>query len=239
MMDSIISDPRKDPLGAMMLDYLKGNQQAFVEVESSTLEMWEMPGKTMFRSYAEMDELERQALALCRGRILDVGAGSGCHSLYLQQQGLDVDALDISPGCIRVMELQQVKNIVHQNLFSLSEKKYDTILMLMNGLGICGSLDGCNLFLQFVKIILEDGGQVIAESTVLEVPDEEALDFEEEEDEYQGQTEFVMRYGDIVSDSFDWIYLDFATLETLVTFNGLECELLATDTAGKYLVQIF
>lgn len=238
MMD-IISDPRKDPLGAMMLDYYRGKRDVFVEVESATMEMWEMPGETMFRSYAEMDDLERQALALCRGRILDVGAGSGCHSLYLQRQGMDVDALDISPGCVQVMELQKVKNIVHRNLFSLTDRTYNTILMLMNGLGICGSLDGVNLFLQFVQTILEDGGQVLAESTMLDVPDGGPVDFADEEDDYYGQTEFVMRYGDIVSESFDWIYLDFETLESLVTFNGLRCDLLSTDERGKYLVRIF
>lgn len=238
-MMNIISDPRKDPLGAMMLDYYEGKRDVFVEVESATMEMWEMPGATMFRSYTEMDALERQALTLCRGRILDVGAGSGCHSLYLQQQGLDVDALDISPGCVRVMELQKVKNIVHRNLFSLTERTYRTILMLMNGLGICGSLDGVNLFLQFVKTILEDGGQVIAESTVLDVPDGEAINFDDEDDDYYGQTAFKMHYGDIVSDSFDWIYLDYETLEALVTYNDLQCELLAKDESGRYLVRIF
>jgi SAM-dependent methyltransferase len=238
MMD-IIRDPQKDPLGAMMLDYYGGMRGAFVEVESPTLEMWEMTGKTMFRTFAEMDELERQALDMCRGRILDVGAGSGCHSLHLQQQGLDVDALDISPGCVRVMELQKVKNIIYQNLFSLKDRKYDTILMLMNGLGICGSLDGCNLFLQFIQTILEDGGQVLVESTTLELPDDALLDYDENEDEYYGQTEFVMRYGDIVSDPFAWIYLDSGTFLNLINYNGLESELLFVDEEGRYLVRIF
>jgi len=237
-MTDIINKASKDPLGSMMLDYLDGNQEAFVEVDSSTLDMWTMRGDTMFRGYSEMDELEQLALHLCKGKTLDVGAGSGCHSLYLQQQEMDVDALDISPGCVQVMEKRKVKNIVHQSLFSLEDKRYKTILMLMNGIGICGTLDGCNLFFQFVKTILDRGGQVIADSTDLKsLYDKEKLGLSD--DRYYGETEFVMQYLDIISDPFNWVYIDFDTLETLVNFNGLRCEQIATDTNSRYLARIF
>lgn len=238
-MRDIIHKAEKDPLGAMMLDYLNGRQDAFVEVDSTTLEMWTMRGETMFRSFTEMDDMEQSALQLCQGKILDVGAGAGCHSLYLQQKNRDVDALDISPGCIQVMAQRQVKNIIHQNLFSLTERKYTTILMLMNGLGICGTLDGCNLFLQFIKTMLAPGGQVIAESTDLVSFYEDLENSFYSLDRYYGETEFVMKYQSIASDPFNWLYIDFKTLETLVVFNGLQCEQIVKDTGGKYLVRIF
>lgn len=238
-MRDIIHKAEKDPLGAMMLDYLNGRQDVFVEVDSTTLEMWTMRGETMFRSFTEMDDMEQSALQLCEGKVLDVGAGAGCHSLYLQQKDIDVDALDISPGCIQVMAQRQVKNIIHQNLFSLTEKKYTTILMLMNGLGICGTLDGCNLFLQFIKTILAAGGHVIAESTDLGSHYEDLGNSHYSLDGYYGETEFIMKYQSIASDPFNWLYIDFKTLETLVVFNGLRCEQIVTDTGGKYLVRIF
>ena len=238
-MRDIIHKAEKDPLGAMMLDYLNGRHDAYVEVESPTLEMWTMPGETMFRGFSEMDDMERSALQLCRGKILDVGAGAGCHSLYLQQNNMDVDALDISPGCIEVMAQRQVKNVLHQNLFSLTERKYSTVLMLMNGLGICGTLDGCNLFLQFIKTILAAGGQVIAESTDLGSLYEDLGTSDYSLDSYYGETEFIMKYQSITSDPFNWIYVDFKTLETLAVFNGLRCEQVITDTGGKYLARIF
>lgn len=238
-MIDIISKASKDPLGTMMLDYLHGQRNVFVEVDSPTLEMWTMPGKAMFRDDSGMDELEKAALHLCEGKILDVGAGSGCHSLYLQRQGFTVDALDISPGCVQVMKNRQVKNVFHQNFFSMQRRKYNTILILMNGMGICGTLWGCNIFLQFVKTILEEGGQVIADSTdlrsIYDVPDQ----FDYANDGYYGETEFVIRYNNIKTDPFNWIYLDFNTLEALSRFNGLQCTKILSGNNGKYLVRLW
>lgn len=237
-MIDVIHDSSKDPLGTMLLDYFNGQKDAFVEVDSTSVEMWTMKGKTMFRDYSEMAELEQKALQLCRGRVLDVGAGSGCHTLYLQEKGREVDALDISPGCVQVMTKRKIKSVLHQNLFSLRAKEYDTLLMLMNGLGICGTLHGCNLFLQFVKTILAHGGQVFADSTDLRpLYDEEELNLSEEG--YYGETEFIMQYGNIVSDPFNWIYVDFDMLARLVKFNGLRCEQIATSESGQYLARIF
>ena len=231
-MFNIINERGRDPLGCMLLDYLKGNENAFLHVWSDTFDMWQMMGSTMYRSYSEMDELETYALSLCRGNILDVGAGSGCHSLYLQEQDMTVDAIDISPGCIDVMRQRGVKEVYHTNLFSLENVEYDTILMLMNGIGICGSLDGCNLFLQFVKQILGKGGQVLAESTPIEAPKSKSPD------NYHGETVFVMQYREIKSDPFPWIYIDYPTLESLVHYNNLSCVKLFEFDDGRYLVRI-
>ncbi len=238
-MRDIIHEAGKDPLGAMMLDYLGGRQDACVEVDSTTLEMWRMTGKTMFRDYSEMDGLERLALQLCIGKILDVGAGSGCHSLYLQQENKIVDALDISPGCIQVMARRGVKSIIQQNFFSLKKKRYTTILMLMNGLGICGNLDGCNLFLQFIRTILKEGGQVLADSTDLKSLYDDGGAGACPAGGYYGETEFIMNYRGIRSEPFSWLYIDFDTLATLVDYNGLQCEQIATAEGGKYLARIF
>ena len=239
VMTDIICEAGKDPLGAMMIDYLNGRKDAFVEVDSTTLEMWTMTGEKMFRSYSQMDDMERLALQLSEGRVLDVGAGSGCHSLYLQQKGEEVDALDISPGCIRVMAERGVKNLLHQTLFSLEGRKYRTVLMLMNGLGICGTLGGCNLFLQFIKTLLEEGGQVLADSTDLSALYDEVDESGLSQESYFGETEFIMKYQGISSDPFNWIYMDFRTLKALVEFNGLSCEQISTDERGKYLARIF
>lgn len=227
----------KDPLGAMLLDYLNGDSQARVQVESTTLDMIQMKGCTLFRSFKNMNRIERKALSLCRGAVLDIGAGSGCHSLYLQKKGRQVDALDISPGCVAVMEKRQVKTVIHDSLFSLDKRSYDTLLMLMNGLGICGSLDGLNLFFQFIPSLLRDGGQVIADSTdLLSLYTPQNLPSADQG--YYGQTEFIMTYKEIVGDPFEWLYIDFDTLAYHAGRHGFTCERLMTDSTGKYLARI-
>lgn len=222
----------------MLLDYVNGRLDVCVHVESTTLDMTIMKGATMFRSYAEMDRMERSALHLCEGKTLDAGAGAGSHTLCLQEKGQDVDALDISPGCVEVMARRKVRNVIHGNLFSLTGRKYQTILMLMNGLGICGTLDGCNLFLQFVQTVLDEGGQVIADSTDLGPLCVAAGVAECTADSYYGETEFVMKYRNISSNPFSWLYIDLQTLQNLAGFNGLQCERLMSADSGRYLVRI-
>jgi SAM-dependent methyltransferase len=221
----------------MLLSYFFGNRQAFCEVESTTLEMSAMTGDVMFRGYEDMDGLEQKALAVCSGTVLDVGAGSGCHSLYLQQQGLQVDSLDISPGCIEVMRRRKIQRPIHCNLFSLVKGKYSTVLMLMNGLGICGTIGGLNRLLRHVKTLLAPGGQLIADSTDLSslfAGIKEHLS----SSNYYGETRFVMKYGEIVSEPFPWLYVDFDTLAMFARYNGLECEQIHTAEDGRYLVRI-
>jgi SAM-dependent methyltransferase len=237
-MHDIIEDRRKDPLGAMMLDYLDGREDACVEVESSTLEMSCMSGETMFRSYAGMDTIERTALQLCEGSVLDAGAGAGCHSLHLQEMNMTVDALDISPGCVEVMARREVKNVFHRNLFSPKTGTYNTVLMMMNGLGICGTLDGCNLFLQLIGMILEKGGQVLADSTDLALLHDGKGCRIFSSGNYYGETQFVMKYRNFVSDPFNWLYIDFNTLGSLAQFNGLCCEQIVSGKNGRYLARI-
>lgn len=235
----IIQDTYKDALGAMLLDYLAGKHDACLEVESSTLDMSIMCGELMFRSYQQMSGMEQMALDLCDGRILDAGAGSGCHSLYLQEMGNTVDSLDISPGCIEVMKNRSIRNPLHANLFSLNSGQYDTILMLMNGLGLCGSLTGLDVFLQRLQILLKDGGQLIADSTDLTSLYDKAANYGYELDGYMGETEFVMRYNDIVSEPFDWLYVDYEMLQMLVKSYGMQAELLMAGAGGQYLCRVF
>lgn len=221
----------------MMLDYLGGDLNAFARVKSDHLDMWKMSGETMFRTFGAMNRIERKALSLCTGHILDIGAGSGCHTLYLQDKGRQVDAIDLSPGSVSVMKRRQVKKVTHTNLFSLEDQAYDTLLMLMNGIGIVGSLDGLNLFFQFVKQILTPKGQILMDSTDLEKLYTPHM-LEQSRADYYGQTEFIMSYKTIQSDPFEWLYVDFETLSLQAGFHGFGCKKIIEDRTGKFLARI-
>lgn len=224
----------------MVGDFLAGDSAAFLNVWSSTLEMATMQGITMFRGYKEMNDIERYALAACRGQILDVGAGAGCHSLVLQSQGLQVDAIDISPGCVAVMRRRGVKNSYQRNILDHSKSRYDTVLMLMNGIGICGSLAGLNLFIQHLDTLLAPSGQLLVDSTDLT---EKFLDQGEavydEQGGYCGETEFVMIYKGLRSDPFSWLYVDFALLHTICSFHGFGCDKLLEATEKHFLARVY
>mgnify|MGYP003440320988 FL=1 len=93
----------KDPMGRAILDFWQHGHAARLEVMSPMFDDDEIPVDTLFREYAEMPEVEKVALSKAGGKILDVGAGAGCHSLFLQSKGMDVTPIDISPNSVSVM----------------------------------------------------------------------------------------------------------------------------------------
>ena len=142
VMSANLLSPNKDPMGYAIADYQAKGKAGKLRVFSSQFEEDEIPVAQLFRTYDEMPALEQEALQLAQGKILDCGAGSGCHALALQDMGKDVEAIDISPLSVEVMQNRGVKNACCINLFDENYlQKFDTILMLMNGTGIMGTLD--------------------------------------------------------------------------------------------------
>ncbi|WP_163339787.1 bifunctional 2-polyprenyl-6-hydroxyphenol methylase/3-demethylubiquinol 3-O-methyltransferase UbiG [Desulfopila sp. IMCC35008] len=230
-----IFDKMKDPLGKMLLEYHRGDSNAFLTAWSDSQEMSPMRGDFMFRHFLEMEELDKLALAECRGRVLDVGGGSGCHSLALQILGLEVDAIDISPGCVAVMEERGVKSVRHLDLHELETGSYNTVLMLMNGAGLCGTLDGLNLFLEHAGDLLAPGGQVLVDSTDLTA---DCGKPPEDDERYPGETEFVMIYKVMRSDPFSWLYIDFDLLKSVSTLHGWQCYKLLDAKEDRFLARL-
>ena len=239
-MEKGLLEKEKDPLGKMLSDFYGGDTEAFLNVWSSTLEMSSMQGSTMFREFEAMSEVEKYALAACQGRILDVGAGAGCHSLILQSRGLDVEAIDVSPGCVEVMRRRGVEKLYHRNILDPSTSRYDTVLMLMNGIGISGSLHGLNLFIQQLDTLLAPGGQLLADSTDLsETFQENGEPVYNEKGDYCGETDFVMIYKGLRSDPFSWLYVDFELLQTICSYHGFRCDKLIEGEDKQFLARIY
>jgi len=229
-----------DILGNALLDYYNGNYSEDIITESTISEEDELPSAYLFRSYNEMPAIEQKALALCKGKVLDIGCGSGSHSLYLQnEKKLVVDAIDISKGASEVTKLRGVHNTFNKNLFEVKET-YDTLLLLMNGIGICGKIERINLFLQHLKSLLNANGQILLDSSDISYmfdQDEEG-GFWVNPDEYYGEVEFTMSYKGEKSKTFDWLYLDFNTLQNACHANGLNCELAKEGTHHDFLARL-
>ena len=156
---------KMDPMGRAIADYHKTGTADKLRVFSPMFEEDEIPLQTLFRKYEDMPEIERMALDLANGKTLDVGAGSGCHSLVLQEKGIDVTAIDISPLAVETMKDRGVLKVIEQDFYTLEGQQYDTILMLMNGIGIVGTLDRLPGFFQVLDKVLAPGGQVLCDSS--------------------------------------------------------------------------
>lgn len=235
-----VLNPLGDPMGAAIYDYHKTGKADTLVVRSSMFDDDEIPVEDLFRSFENMPKLEQIALEAAQGRVLDVGAGSGCHSLELLRMGKDVSAIDISPLSVEVM-LERGVPARQVNFFDPAfDEKYDTVLMLMNGTGIMGNLDNASSFFARLKALLQPGGCVLIDSSDLRYL------FEEEDgslmidlaDEYYGQLDYQMQYKGVVGEPFDWLYLDFNTLAYYAEENGFDAELVAEGEHYDYLAKL-
>lgn len=231
----------KDPMGAAILDYLEHGKADKLRVFSSQFDEDEIPVRTLFRTEKQMSPLERTALQLASGRILDVGAGSGCHSLSLQAAGKEVEAIDISPLSVEAMRRRGVGQAVQANLFSDSFcGAYDTLLMLMNGSGIIGRLENLPAFFHKAKQLLRPGGSILMDSSDLRYlyEDEDGSFVIDIAGDYYGEVDFRMQYKQVEGDPFDWLYIDFQTLSLYAAQNGFTAELVKEGKHYDYLARL-
>ena len=230
---------KMDPMGRAIADYFKTQKASKLRVFSPMFEEDEIPLTTLFRNYESMPEIERKALDMAKGRILDVGAGAGCHSLVLQKRGLDVTAIDISPLSVETMKEREVKKVIEQNFFTL-EGQYDTILMLMNGIGIVGTLERLPEFFKQLDKILAPGGQVLCDSSDISYvfEDEEGMIDIPNEMNYYGEHSFQMQYKDTIGEPFDWLYIDADTLKQKAGRCGYVVEVVAEGGHYDYLARL-
>jgi len=199
----------------------------------------EIPLTSLFRSYESMPEIERKALDMAKGRVLDVGAGAGCHSLVLQEKGMDVTAIDISPLSVETMKERGVKKVLEQDFFTL-DGQYDTILMLMNGIGIVGTLERLPEFFKQLDKILAPGGQLLCDSSDISYvfeTDDGIIELPEEMT-YYGEHSFQMQYKDTIGEPFDWLYIDADTLRKVANDNGYTAQVVAEGEHYDYLARI-
>ena len=230
----------KDPLGAAIYDYYTKGNAGRLRVFSPQFDEDEIPVTTLFREFDEMPSLEQEALRIAEGKILDVGAGSGCHSLALQDMEKDVLAIDISPLSVQVMQEcgvnAQLANLFDEHFIG----QFDTILMLMNGSGIIGKLENMSVFFTRMKQLLAPNGCILMDSSDLRYlfEDEDGSMVIDLAADYYGEMEFNMQYKQIKGDSFPWLYVDFETLKFHASQYGFKVEKIKDGEHYDYLARL-
>ncbi|WP_068472828.1 class I SAM-dependent methyltransferase [Saccharicrinis aurantiacus] len=232
---------QKDPLGTACLDYISGTKNAEIIVQSNITEDDILPVEYLFRPFNQMPDIEKKALTISKGKILDVGAGAGSHALYLQQINKDVTANEISENACRVMQQRGIKNIIHNDFFQLpTDTKYDTILMLMNGIGIAGDIDGLKIFFDKCKELLSPIGSVIIDSSDLRYlfEDDDGSMLINLNDNYYGEVAYKMKYKNTEGESFKWLFIDDESLKFHAKQNGFAIEKIADGPHYDYLAKL-
>ncbi|MFL1011280.1 class I SAM-dependent methyltransferase [Flavisericum labens] len=229
----------KDLFGKALLDYQNGNYTEDIVTSTSISDEDELPLPYLFRNFSEMPKIEQRALKLCKGSVLDVGCGTGIHSLYLQEKELKVKAIDISEGAIEVAKQLGVLNT--ENISVLDETEtFDTILLLMNGTGIFQELKQVSKYLEHLKSLLNTSGQILIDSSDIKYmyEDEDGGYWMDMNSSYYGELDYFLSYKGEKETPMKWLYLDFDTLKLACETVGLKCELITKGEHFDYLAQL-
>ena len=229
----------KDLFGKALLDFQNGNYSEDIITSTNISDEDALPIPYLFRDHKDMPKLEQKALKLSKGSVLDVGCGSGSHSLHLRKKGFNVKAIDISKGAIEVTKQRGVLKAEVLNILDETET-FDTILLLMNGTGIFQELTQVSKYLSHLKTLLKPGGQILIDSSDIKYmyEDEDGGYWMDMNSSYYGELDYFLSYKGEKEASMKWLYLDFETLKLACETVGLKCELVLEGVHFDYLARL-
>ncbi len=231
----------KDIFGEALKDFYNQNYSEDIVVQAPDFDDDIIPIPHLFRSYNEMPKLEQKALDLSRGKVLDVGCGSASHSLFLQnKKNLEVTAIDISKGAIFIAKERGVQHAFVRDFYDQKNETYDTLLFLMNGSGIIGKLENIDHFFMHLKTLLKPGGQILMDSSNISYlfTDDDGGFWVDANAGYYGEMQYKLKYKGQESDWFNWLYIDYNTLQSASNNHGFLCELVFEGKNNDYLARI-
>lgn len=231
----------EDPISQGVFNYYFHRDNSPILIHSDGFDTDEVLPSYFFRTYQQMPTLEQKAMDLAKGKVLDVGACAGCHSLYLQNKGMEVTALERSALCCKVMDEQGISSVKNLDLFQLQNENFDTILLLMNGTGIAGTLNGLDQLFQKLAELLAVNGQILIDSSDLiflytEEDGSAVIDLNAER--YYGELIFQTEYKGSKGLEFPWLYVDIDLLTKYANKNNFKVKHVYKGDHFDYLARI-
>jgi len=232
-----------DVLGQALWDYQSGHYTEDIITLSSLEEEDVLPLPYLFRTFEAMPFLEQRALQVSHGKVLDMGCGAGSHTLYLQKLGLDVTALDQSEGAIAVCRARGVTHTCCSDILEFSGPKFDTLLLMMNGIGLVGTLKQLPQYLEYFKTLLHPNGQILLDSSDIMYMFDGEMDAQKHQNplnqrHYYGEVTFIMCYKKVIGPKFNWLYIDYHTLKKIAENQKFNCEMIAKGNHYDYLARL-
>ncbi|MBI4600711.1 MAG: methyltransferase domain-containing protein [Planctomycetes bacterium] len=230
------------PHGAALLAYLEGDRAAELIIRRDDGQEGRLPVAHFFREPAAFTPVEKAALERCRGRVLDVGAGTGLHSLALQERGLRVTAIDISAAAVEVMARRGVVDVHRADIFEHRGGPFDTVLLLGHGIGMVETPEGLDRFLAHARGWLAEGGQVLVDSLDVRVTgDPRNLEYQEANrraGRSAGEIRIGFEFRGVRGPLCGWLHVDPGTLRTHAARAGWACDVVLEEPGGDYLALV-
>lgn len=231
-----------EPYGRALAAFSAGNAAATLVVLREDGAEAQLPISWFFRKPDQFSVLESTALDLCRGRVLDVGAGTGLHSLVLQSRGLGVTSLDIDPEAVRIMSTNGVMDVRQGDILDFVDGPFDTLLLLGHGIGMVEDLAGLRRFLDHAARLVRGDGQLLLDSLDVKRTDapghiayHEAV---EGKGRYAGETRIRFDFDGKPGPYCGWLHVDPDMLSEEATASGWDCEVVYATDGGEFLARL-
>jgi len=203
-----------EPHARALLAFERGDRDASILVIDDLGDTEALPASWFFRDEGRFPPLERRALELCEGRVLDLGAGAGCHALVLQERGHPVCAVEILPELVELLQRREVTDARTGSVFTPPAGRWDP-----GGRIIADSTD----MRRFATGWRSEGGIRLALR---------------EDGRYVGEIQFQLEFAGRRGDPFSQLYVDPDTLSDLARRAGWEVEIVDQGENGAFLSRL-
>jgi SAM-dependent methyltransferase len=216
----------RDAYGHGLLDFLQGDASNEVVERDDGLIEPDVGPSGYFAPYRSWPAMEKRAMRYVRGRVLDVGAGAGRVALRVQEQGLDVVAIDNSPLAVKVCLLRGVKDARVVPFTQVSSKLgvFDSIVMFGNNFGLFGSFERAQWMLRRLKKLTSADARIVAETLdpyQTEMPEHLAYHRRNRKrGRMPGQLKIRVRYLAYATPWFDYLFVSQPEMRKIVTGTG-------------------
>ena len=231
-----------EPYGLALLDFFNGDDSAKIVIYRDDGLKEDFLISFFFREPPDFPPLEQTAVNLCRGYVLDIGAGVGPHSLTLQDRGLTIYAIDISPEACEIMRKRGVNDVRCTDIFDFEERPFDTLLMLNHGIGLVETLSGLNCFLKDVHRLVKPEGQILLESLDVRcISNPIHLAYQEanrQAGRYFGEIRLQFEYKGQKRPLWGWLHIDPDTLTDHALKTCWSCQVISQEEGGDYLARL-
>lgn len=220
----------EDAYGREILAHFR-SEEAFeiVEREDGLFTCAASP-ESYFAPFEAWPEYERQAIALARGRVLDIGCGAGRVALHLQNLGLEVLGVDNSPLALEVCRMRGVKQVQLASITELGARlgTFDTLALYGNNFGLTGSLEEARRLLRRFHTFTSPGARILAESNDLsQTRDPIHLAYQDRNrsrGRLPGQLRIRVRYLTYATPWFDYLIVSKPEMESILEGTGWHVE---------------
>jgi SAM-dependent methyltransferase len=230
------------PFGLALEKYFKGDKDIKIIYHRDDGQETEDLIEGYFRTYPNFSELEKIAIDRCKGKILDIGSGTGPHTLELQKRGFDVLAIDISKKACEIMKKRGVKRTECKTPYEINEKNFDTIIILGCSIGFVADLKGLKRFLKYAKTLLSKEGFILMDSRDIRITDNSKhIEYQQNntrKGKYRGEIRLQIEFNGVKGELFQILHIDPDTLKDLAKDLGWKCEILSENESGLYLAKL-